>query len=362
VVESTEGEVESNASVGPATEAVAPKAWSSTGATPLQRARFARAVEWFWRGAALREALAAVPVASPESAEPFRRALLAAEAGQRLLEPSPPLAQGPADAIACEMYRQSIAWALLAARGKSDGLGGGAKTASCDLSVLLATADRELLANAARGQDRLDELERALIGRTFADFAELEPELQSDLGWRLRRFVESLLKALSDAQRRVDAFWFQRTVRMTILAVVVVSSVAGAWFLTDALERDFAEGKPWRASSFGHAACTSPAQDCGGSFFFHTSTEDRPWLEIDLEAEHSFSSVRVRNRTDCCRDRAVPLAVEVSSDGEAYREVARREDEFHTWTVKFEQVTARYVRVQALRRTILHLNSVAVLP
>jgi hypothetical protein len=95
---------------------------------------------------------------------------------------------------------------------------------------------------------------------------------------------------------------------------------------------------------------------------FHTREEDHPWFEIDLGSPTTFSRVDVENRSDCCADRAIPLIVQVSSDRHTWKEVARRTDSFATWHAKFEAQTARYVRLEAQRRTFLHLDSVEVRP
>jgi hypothetical protein len=128
------------------------------------------------------------------------------------------------------------------------------------------------------------------------------------------------------------------------------------------LKPDLAAGKPWRASSsldtckpLEHS-CTSTRTD----IFFHTVEEAEPWLEIDLGRPTSFSVVDVTNRSDCCPDRAVPLAIEVSNDRTTWREVARRKETFSEWRAKFKSQQARYVRLRVLRRTLLHLEKVAV--
>lgn len=276
-----------------------------------------------------------------------------------MLEPSPPFAVGSADAIACELYRQSIFWALVAGRG--GGPGSELRVAEDELTALWESAEPELLKHAAGDEQQLEVLGRVLPGATFVTFAQLEPEQSSDLGWRLRRFAEALFESLSETQRRVDALWFQRTVRLTGFVIVCVALLVGVWYLPRLLENDLASGKPWRASSVGYSGCVSPEQHCGTGFFFHTALEANPWVEIDLGKTRSFSRVRIRNRTDCCRERAVPLTVKVSKDGKTFREVGRQEDVFTVWTAVFKPVSARYVRVQAARRTQLHLNEVAVL-
>jgi hypothetical protein len=56
----------------------------------------------------------------------------------------------------------------------------------------------------------------------------------------------------------------------------------------------------------------------------------------------------------------VPLVVEARPDAGGYRELGRRTRAFATWSAKVPAVTARFVRVRALRQTMLHLARVEV--
>lgn len=125
---------------------------------------------------------------------------------------------------------------------------------------------------------------------------------------------------------------------------------------------DLGAGKPWHASSFypgfpGSGA--KPVKPKEGAFFA-TNDEVNPWWIIDLQAPKLLGSVTIVNRTDCCPDRAVPLVLELSADGQNWREVARRVDTFRTWKPSFAPSKARYVRLRALRRTLLHFKDVRI--
>ena len=123
-----------------------------------------------------------------------------------------------------------------------------------------------------------------------------------------------------------------------------------------------ARDKKWTASSqieiWSESGKITDDQPKG--IFFHTKEEESPWLEIDLEKPVSVSAVDVLNRTDCCGDRAVPLAVELSSDRKAWREVARRNEPFVVWKAAFPAQEARYVRLHVLRKTHFHLERVGI--
>jgi hypothetical protein len=95
---------------------------------------------------------------------------------------------------------------------------------------------------------------------------------------------------------------------------------------------------------------------------FCTDNDAEPWIEFDFGRPTSFSSMTIENRRDCCAERAVPLIVEVRSDGSEYKEVTRRAHAFKIWKPAFQTVTARFVRLRVPRKTYLHLMSVMAHP
>ena len=108
------------------------------------------------------------------------------------------------------------------------------------------------------------------------------------------------------------------------LLVGVVGSVSLACAVSPALRvrlfpRDLARRRPWVASSAdpGYAS-SGNGPSSSGPLFFHTTSSDHPWLEIDLGAEHLIRSVLVKNRADCCQKRALPLNVEIL-DGQSWK-------------------------------------------
>jgi hypothetical protein len=126
---------------------------------------------------------------------------------------------------------------------------------------------------------------------------------------------------------------------------------------------DLAARAKWRVSStFGTGARSGTRQRwLGGiNIFFHTDQEASPWIEFDLGTVTPVHSISVGNRQDCCRERAVPLAVELSTDGVTWTQAARRDAQFDTWSETFAPQPARFVRLRALRSTFLHLASVEI--
>jgi len=93
---------------------------------------------------------------------------------------------------------------------------------------------------------------------------------------------------------------------------------------------------------------------------FHTQPGGRQYATIDLGAEKQIHSVVVYNRSDCCSARAVPLKIEVSTDGRRYRDVARRSRDFDVWKATFSPVAARYVRLVSSSGDFFHLAEVEI--
>jgi hypothetical protein len=276
------------------------------------------------------------------------------ELGRRAHNPNEPL-PASADAAAGESYRQAAHWAIRALDSSRASGGAGWRG--------LSEAQREKLASSP---ERLTELERVVEAGSFVELWELPKEERAHRAAELQRLARGLLEELSWKTRALDALWLQRLMRTGLLLVSVALLVFGVRFVLDGSERsrDVAAGKPWRISSSAPGlGCSSPLQECAGSsdFFFHTTEESSPWLELDLGKPTRFSGVRVINRRDCCFERAVPLLVEISNDGQNFKEVSRRTTSFSSWLATFSPTEARYVRVRAPSRTILHLSQIRVL-
>ena len=118
--------------------------------------------------------------------------------------------------------------------------------------------------------------------------------------------------------------------------------------------KDIGGGARWTASSAldgnprtgtlpEHGFFYSPT-----SYLFHTRYESRPTLSIDLGRERWITGVEIRNRLDCCRERARALAVEVSRDGQSFVALAwhpRHDKDFGEWRTSFAPRAARFVRI-----------------
>jgi hypothetical protein len=135
--------------------------------------------------------------------------------------------------------------------------------------------------------------------------------------------------------------------------LAVLGGVVAIGYLLTPSPANLAKNKPWRTSS----ATLGPFPP---SLMFHTNFENGPWFEIDLEAPLPVQGVRIKNRSDCCGDRAIPLVVEVSLDRQRWQVVAGMGSAFAVWDPRFPPVTARYVRLRVGRESALHLEEVQV--
>jgi len=292
---------------------------------------------------------------------------------QAAFRPSEPLPYSGGDAIACELSRESVYWALLALREHSpkspenpaDSSAGGPDAEA--LSTLWSETDRELLDRAAGGVGEAERLRAELLDKSFAHFAELDLAQQAAAAPRLHAFAERLIEPLAVPQHRQERVWVARV--QLLLAALVVLVVLG--FFGKSLKerydltRDLATTATWKASSlYPECWCDSPAQSCEKcpNFFFHTEQEDHPNIVFDLHGVHSLSAVVVENRRDCCAERGLPLIVQVSTDEKHWKTVATRRDEFTTWRANFPTEQARWVKLSVGNRNFLHLAAVHLLP
>ncbi|HEY2407768.1 MAG TPA: discoidin domain-containing protein [Polyangiaceae bacterium] len=310
-----------------------------------------RIVSWLWVSrdawAEARQAAERVTSQQLESAQRAERALRFAERG---LSPDSHLPDGEANPPALELYRQSSYWALLSARPE---------LAGPPAQVWDAPANSSDSPNAARPSERAREILRA----DFTSLWELPASEQTALARELREFTN---EQLLNARRPLREFARLRARRFltAALAAIVLLTAFGLLALKLSQKPDLARGKPWTTSST-YAHCHPELSECGGAttkIFFHTNDEMEPWFRYDFGAPLRFSSLTIRNRADFGAERAVPLIVEVSDDGERYQEVARRSETFDTWNPAFAPQTARFLRLRVARQSMLHLETVEVHP
>jgi hypothetical protein len=321
-----------------------------------------RAWQWLWRSDAKRELQRSTLAVTARTTELYRRARLADELGRRMLDDaraSDPLVS----AHAAELFRQSVGWVLLALEsalpdGKPEPARGG--------EVPLSGPSGQALASIVGDPAFLPALEPLVASSGFVRYAKMPDAERKDAAVTLRRLVRQLLLAVEAPQAALDRLRRRRTILVGLLVVSAATAFAVATVGAEQREvmRDLARDRPWKASSHLMGGCTSPTQRCPESptYFFHTQEDDKPWLVIDLGTESRFSSLRIQNRIDCCAERAIPLAVEVSSNQKKWKQVAIQKNEFEVWKPRFKTEKARYVRLRSMTKTWLHLHSVRVLP
>ncbi|HYP98288.1 MAG TPA: discoidin domain-containing protein [Polyangiaceae bacterium] len=301
-----------------------------------------------------------LPELSPRSSTLIGRAQLARFLAQSTLRPTDPLPYSGGDAVACELSREAIYWALLALREA-------APSAEHTLSTLWSEADRELLDRAAGGPGEAERLHADLLSKTFADFAELDVAAQAAAAKRLHAFADRLIEPLAVPQHAQERVWVARVqlVFVALIALVLLGFVGKSLKARYNLTQDMAPSASWKASSlYPECWCDSPAQSCEKcpNFFFHTEHEERPNIVFDLHSVRSLSAVVVDNRRDCCGDRGLPLLVQVSTDEKQWKTVATRKEEFVVWRADFPAEQARWVKLVVPNRNFLHLAAVKLLP
>ncbi len=175
----------------------------------------------------------------------------------------------------------------------------------------------------------------------------LRHELASELEWA--RCVLARLRRLA-------------SLAAACVAVAVAAALARA-------PSEISKGAHWTASS---AFSGNPSSGelprrrlfyATPNYFFHTNADREPWIVIDLGRARVVSSVEIRNRLDCCRERAREIAVELGQGGTAYRRVAQHakgDTTFRDWEVRLPGVAARFVRVVGTPGECLHLADVRV--
>ena len=87
--------------------------------------------------------------------------------------------------------------------------------------------------------------------------------------------------------------------------------------------------------------------DVEGKYGIHTNNGGA-WVMVDLQDVHRLKTIKVFNRSDGWFDEGLPLRLELSEDGQSWKEVERRATHFSAtapWVVKPHGARARYVRV-----------------
>lgn len=267
------------------------------------------------------------------------------EVARRVAEPVEALPAGSRPAVLLSLYRDAAYWALTAEQVRR----GGAMP-SADSDALWSGTDPALLQKAAGDETRLAAV-RASLERPRAESLDAT---EADVA-AARSFVENLLWELDTPARAIERLQVQRWTRVAAVAALLVAALFGIRYAVRG--PNLVRARVFKTSS-ALPECTAPNK-CA-DIFFHTLVENEPWIDFDLGAVKTISRVEVRNRTDCCSDRTVPLIVEISKDDKTWKQVARRDTAFTDWTATFPMQQARHVRLRIPRSSALHLEDVSV--
>jgi len=309
------------------------------------RARFQSFWNWFTLRPILAAARAQLPRPGGRRAHAIEQVRLLREVVRQVENPAEELPPGRPSAVLLSLHRDLVFWTLVAERTDDGGAAGP------DLKALWDQSPPDRLLRAAGSQDNLEALRSLLVDLPM--LATLETG-DAELA-RVHAFAESLYRDVEAPYRRVNQLLVRRWLHGA--GVVIALGIVAFAIQILAAGPDLAKGKPFRASSM-QPGCAED-ESCA-ALMFHTTQEPNPWVEIDLGAVKPVRLVEVRNRVDCCQQRAVPLVAELSKDRKTWTEVARRDTDFSTWTANFPRTSARYVRLRAPRITMLHLEKVVV--
>ena len=164
---------------------------------------------------------------------------------------------------------------------------------------------------------------------------------------------------------RIQSVLLKRWSKISGLALVVLLGLCGLWQMYSNRPRaNLALHQKVTISSTHPVWGKDPSQLVDGNrteLGMHSQETANQNATIDLGDTHRVSKVVVYNRSDCCQQRAAPLKIEVSVDGNQYTKVAERTEPFEReWTANFFPKKARYVRLTNLSATFLHLNEIEV--
>jgi hypothetical protein len=193
--------------------------------------------------------------------------------------------------------------------------------------------------------------------------AKLTDEARETFAAGLHELVMRLAEPLEFEAHRLGRALFARWSRVLGVALVLVlaATFTGKWG-----SKKF--GKPNLAL---HASVTASSQFPGqgtdhsmlvdgdpDTLGFHTLENGQNWVLIDLGKVQKFDKIVVYNRPDGYEERAVPLKVEVSKDGQNYTQVAERKETFDKWKATGLKAEARYVRLKNNPGQFFHLAEV----
>ena len=208
-------------------------------------------------------------------------------------------------------------------------------------------------------------LEGVVGERAEPYWLQLEPNQRTELLAPLRDIATALMDPLEREAETISRLKIARYIRLSGAAVLVFAAMAlvFGWFADHSGKKNIALNRPVTVTSQIPNVGTDHRLLVDGdhtNIGFHTDNLPNQFAVIDLGSSVKFDKVVVYNRSDCCKERAVPLQLEVSDDNANYKKLAERTEEFDVWTASMLRAKGRYVRLRLLGRNPFHLAEVEV--
>ncbi len=281
------------------------------------------------------------------------RAKSALAAGNHLLEAPERTGEGLAGAHSSVLYLESIFWTLWSSQ---------TELTRPELEALWTEA-RPIVDEVGLSAEQLTDVKRFIaMQRPALELPELAERDQEAAAMLLRQVASRTLEVRCKKKRAYERTVLKRALRIASSVALLVGLILGVTALIPE-KRNLAAGKPWTTSSKLYD-CHPEKSECGGvetKMFFCTKEEPNPWFQYDLGSKTSFSSMTIVNRQDNgLQGRAIPLLVEVSDDGNTFREVIRRSEEFNIWKPTFAKQQARFVRLRVAKKSFFHLEAIRI--
>lgn len=194
---------------------------------------------------------------------------------------------------------------------------------------------------------------------SFADQVKLRAQAED-----LKKWLRA--QAVSPSRTSIKKTRVRRVVILLALCLVAVGFLGRALFRSP----NVALNKPVQLSGT-FPQSTAPPDGSGAvngiiemTYGVHTNTNTHAWVQVDLLREHRLDKVVVHNRGEPrYQDEGLPLELSVSSDGQSYRQVARRTEhftDFEPWVAETAGVVARFVRIRNEREAYVALTEIEV--
>jgi hypothetical protein len=181
----------------------------------------------------------------------------------------------------------------------------------------------------------------------------------------LKSFVTALMEPLETDESKIGRVLFARWARILSAAALVVAVilVVASWISKQTAKPNLALNHKVSVSSQFSGAGRDTSQLVDGdrsNLGFHTECRANQHVTVDLGSVKDISSVVVYNRADCCQERAVPLTLQLSTDGQKYTPVKEQREQFDKWAIDSVNQKARYVRLLNASNNCFHLSELEV--